>query len=130
MNNTKINTLISILVVIIFVIIWARYWYIKNLENKKLVAEYNKKIEKLENRKSELDKIQDEILKTTNETKVLSQTIETLQKDYETKIWKNRCLEIKGQMELKTKENKLDCNKDLEKFATYNINETLEKLGL
>ena len=121
MNNTKIKLIIWIVIITFISLL-----YINALNSVKVKDNIIKQLSV----RPKIQEIQVDLKQTMNEVTNLSNTIEWLKKDYENKIWKQRCLETLWELELKSMTWELDCTKDLEKFATYNLENTKSWLGL
>ena len=121
----------QIIFIIIILIIWI-YEYkseidYNNLKVKLLQAQQTLKKE-AEPKKFEIIKKEISIEQTKNEE--LKKILDDTKIKYDKNIWKLRCLDYLWQIELKQLKIKLDCDSSLEDRASYNLNSTLDKLGL
>lgn len=127
----------------------AKLW--KELESKNTLLEQKQEevnyFEGKANTRSKLEVIQDEILTAKDIQAELDEDFIEAQKRKEANVWYVRCLELEGQLELSWKDYDLEClpyrsisegfiftsqeaYKNLERFASYNIEQTKLDLGL
>lgn len=128
----KIKIIISLIMLSIWISSFYSLWLhiktenakkemrIKELENKLTFSEIPRWIELI---KLQIENAKEEELKNKN-------ILENMQIKYNNSVWYTRCLTTQGELDIKLIENELSCDKDLENFATYNIEQTKINLGL
>lgn len=148
MKNIRWKTIVFI----ITLLLWTTVVFWLSLRERTLQLEWLTKVsEKQEIVNKELQNnnlllIQNDISYEKENIEYYKNNALVAQKKYESIIWRIRCLEIKWELELKWKENSLECKpyiidemmwvlsdenyNELEKFSTYNIQNTKVSLGL
>lgn len=117
-------------IILWIIILLLLIWWVKTQIYITKLNKQNIELQNKANRKSEIELTKEQIKQTTSEVKVLSETIEKLQKDYELKVWTRRCLETKWEIELKSMSWTVDCTKNLEEFSADNFENTRVEMGL
>ena len=126
----------EIIILSTIIILWL--WYFTqvvdardyDLAKKDALLQQQIEITQEANKKSSLDTIKDEVIENTKQTEIIKEAMEMYRLKYEHNIWRGRCLEVKGQLELRWETTELSCDNDLEKFSSYNVNKTKEEVGL
>lgn len=122
--NTKIEKIL-----IVFLIILLTIFIVNNLRMEKELKEAKKPT------------ITEKLIKQRAETKtnveasrlkldLAKEKVVKLQSEYELAVWEDRCIKIKSILSLSGTGWKLDCSKNLNKYASYNLKQTKIDLGL
>lgn len=135
LNNRKVQSVIVVVLWILLFTIWALT--IKNSNSnleiesaKEQLIEASKptEIEFLKQMKAESK--EDVAFKKGN-VEMFERSLESAKKEFESAVWLDRCIETKAILLLSgTGSNNVDCTKNLNKFASYNLYQTRIDLGL
>lgn len=83
----------------------------------------------LEEIKSQIDTINNEVLILRKEEKDLTEKLNITKQKRERAVWKSNCFSLNGELILKDKQQ-LDCGNGVEKYATPNLYSIRQELGL